>query len=265
MASCSGAPSNRRVLFLHGAGQTRHSWERSARTMATRGWYTIALDIRGHGDSDWAASTDGYTQASFVGDIEAVVEQMGPPVAVVGASMGGLIALQAVARGGLPIVSALVLVDIAPRVEPRGADRVLSFMGAHPEGFASVEEAQEVLAAYDPRRGTQAGSRRIERNLRGAPDGRYRWHWDPKILLAFAGADLEEHGREMLAAARRLTIPALVVRGEHSDVLSVAGAAEFAAAVPGARYVDISGAGHMVVGDQNDPFTECVIQFLEGV
>ncbi|MCQ0010960.1 alpha/beta hydrolase [Actinomadura madurae] len=115
------------VLFLHGGGQTRHSWRGAAGRLARAGWHTLALDTRGHGDSGWAPDGD-YSMDALVADLAAVVAQLGedggaPPV-LVGASLGGLTSLVAVAEKRVS-ARALVLVDVAPRIEPAGrrADR----------------------------------------------------------------------------------------------------------------------------------------------
>lgn len=264
-----GPTSGPAVVLLGGAGQTRQSWGATAARLGDVGYHAVAVDQRGHGDSSWVGDGD-YEMARFVEDLVDLAHGFDSPPAVVGASLGGLAALIGTGWRQLRI-AALVLVDIAPRIEIGGARRVLEFMAAHPDGFDSLDSAVEVIAGYLPerdRRPTKAG---LDRVLR--PDGdRWRWHWDPNVLggigLILEGDDETAAARAtevnslLLDAASRIDIPALLVRGRLSDVVTHEGAQEFLAAVPGAEFVDVSGAGHMVAGDRNDPFTDAVIEFL---
>ena len=130
-----GDPADRPVVLLHGGGQTRHAWGGTAAALATHGWYAIALDMRGHGDSDWADDGD-YTTDTLAADLRCVIAALGRRAAVVGASLGGITALLAEGEAETSISRALVLVDIAPRVEADGVHRIVSFMTGRPEGFA---------------------------------------------------------------------------------------------------------------------------------
>jgi non-heme chloroperoxidase len=249
------------VLFLHGGGQTRNSWGGSARALAAEGWTCTALDLRGHGDSDW--SPDGrYRLDDYADDIAQVVPQLGPHVVLVGASLGGLTSLTVQGRDG-GAAEALVLVDIVPRSSPEGVARIGKFMTDHLDGFASLEDVAEAVAAYTrrPRRRNLEG---LKKNVRLREDGRWYWHWDPALMKALP-ADEPRPGADpaaVLDLARRVTVPVLVVRGLRSDVLDDEGIAEFLSAVPSARVADVAEAGHMVAGDDNDDFTEAVRQFL---
>ncbi|OQY66185.1 MAG: alpha/beta hydrolase [Polyangiaceae bacterium UTPRO1] len=248
------------VLLLPGGGQTRHSWRGTGRAIAHAGWQALALDARGHGDSAWAADGD-YTIDAFAADLRAVVAALGRPPIVVGASLGGITAL--LAEGEAPgTAAAVVLVDVAARIEIAGAERVRAFMSAFPEGFASLEDAADAVAAYLPHRPRPRQLAGLTKSLRRRPDGRWRWHWDPRFLAgARPPAEIANPPR-LAAAAAALTVPTLLVRGRKSDVLSEEGAAHFLGLVPHARYVDVSGAGHMVAGDRNDRFTDAVLEFL---
>jgi len=122
-----GDPSHPPVLLLHGGGQTRHAWGDTAQALAERGWYVVALDLRGHGESDWAPN-GRYAFEDFASDLGGVVRNLSRPPAVVGASLGGMVALLAQGQAIEPLFSAVVLVDIAPDVEPEGIRRVVGFM-----------------------------------------------------------------------------------------------------------------------------------------
>jgi non-heme chloroperoxidase len=249
------------VLLLHGGGQTRHAWGGAARALADDGWRALTVDLRGHGESDWAPDGD-YGFDSFAADVACIARGLAAPPVLVGASLGGIAALLAVGLGGAP-ARALVLVDIAPRVEFAGAERIMAFMTAQPDGFASLEEAADAVASYLPHRERPKDLGGLAKNLRRGADGRLRWHWDPRFMTRdrprVADGDFPNR---MDAAARALRLPTLLVRGRLSDLLSEEGARHFLELVPHARYADVSGAGHMVAGDRNDRFTRVVRDFL---
>ncbi len=262
-----GSPDDRAVLLLHGGGQTRHSWAGTARRLAAEGWYAVALDLRGHGESDW--SPDGaYGVSDFVEDLVAVVRHFEQPPALVGASLGGMTALLAQGESEGGVAAALVLVDVTPRLEQRGVGRIVDFMTAKPEGYASLEEAADAIAAYRRHRSRPHDLSGLAKNLRRGEDGRYRWHWDPRFVnrrglaLARANPGAFHDPDRLLKAVQRLRVPTLLVRGRESDVVSREGAGEFLRAAPHARFIDVSGAGHMVAGDRNDAFSDAVVDFL---
>ncbi len=267
-ASAWGDPADPVVLLLHGGGQTRFAWGSTACALAGRGYYGLALDARGHGESAWAGA-GGYSLDSLVDDIEDVVDQLrgrGSAVALVGASLGGMVALSATTREPQSPAACLVLVDITPRTEPEGVRRIVDFMRAKPEGFASLDDAADAVAEFLPHRPRPSDPAGLAKNLRQGEDGRYRWRWDP----AFVGS--AEYGRrasdtpaKLESAARALRLPTLLVRGGRSDVVSEETAQEFLAMAPHAEYRDVAGAAHMVAGDRNDAFSNAVIEFLERV
>lgn len=247
------------VLLLHGLGQTRHSWRRAAAVLAARGVRAVTIDLRGHGDSDWARPPGTYAVDELVDDAARVVDALGPPLAAVGASLGGFVALLLHADVA-PHLSAIVLVDIAPRVEPDGASRIRTFMQGTRHGFDSLDDAAAAVARYLPGRANAGRADGLAKNLRPAPGGRWRWHWDP-ALLDRPPLDGVPAARIERAAAS-LAIPTLLVRGAESDVLSEQGVDELRALVPHAEVATVGGATHMVAGDENDAFTTSVVPFL---
>jgi pimeloyl-ACP methyl ester carboxylesterase len=260
VADVVGEPNAPTVLFLHGSGQTRQSWGRALEVAATRGYRAISLDLRGHGDSEW--SPDGrYTLDRFAADVRQVIEHLGGPhPIIVGASLGGIIGLMISATPSPP-VRALVLVDIAPRVEQSGAKEVTAFMESAPHGFASVEEAADAVAAYLPHRPRPKDTSGLKRNLR-LRDGRYYWHWDP--AMRHMGRDAKFDGPNPLETlARAVRIPTLLMRGGLSRIVSEEGVREFRELVPHAELVDITDAHHMVAGDANDAFNDAVFTFVD--
>lgn len=256
-----GDPQSPPVLLLHGGGQTRHAWAGTAETLSRAGWYAIALDQRGHGESDWAEDGN-YERERYADDVIEVASELSAPPVLVGASLGGMASLMAVHRAKQPISRALVMVDIATRMESEGLERIFAFMQGAPDGFANLDEAADAVAAYNPHRPRPTDLSGLKKNLREGADGRWRWHWDPRFLEMKTPAEPPREWSELDAAAESLTLPTLLVRGRMSDILSEAGAKVFLEQVPHAKFSDISNAGHMVAGDRNDLFTDAVIEFL---
>jgi pimeloyl-ACP methyl ester carboxylesterase len=254
-----GPPEGPLVLLQHGGGQTRHAWKRVGVALGTAGYRTISFDARGHGDSDWAADGN-YGQSAMVGDLECVIAQLGKrrPV-LVGASMGGGTSLVAVGEDRVD-ATALVLVDIAPKIETEGVAKIEAFMARNPEGFESLQEVADAIASYQPHRKPSGSLAGLVKNVRLGQDGKYHWHWDPRFRTARRSLELRQKRFEQCAA--RLTLPTLLVRGGLSDVLSEEGAQEFLRLAPHSEYVNVLGAAHMVAGDRNDHFGQAVIEFL---
>lgn len=251
------------VVLLHGGGQTRHSWHRTGAWLSGAGWTAVSLDARGHGDSDWAPDGD-YSANALVGDLRGVLAQLDTTPVLVGASMGGGTAMLAQGEGG-DLAGGLVLVDIAPRVEPPGVARIKEFMTAHAAGFASLDEVAAAVRAYNPHRTRPPSEAGLRKNVRLADDGRWYWHWDPAFILITDEPTRAERAERARDAAARITVPTMLVRGRHSDIVSDESVAELLELVPHARYVDVGGAGHMVAGDDNDVFTEHLLDFLDTV
>lgn len=257
------------VLLLHGGGQTRHAWDGAARAIASAGWRAISLDQRGHGDSDWVES-GRYGAMSYAADAIAVAQalrdEIGTPPVAVGASLGGLASL--LAQGIADCFAAIVLVDVVPQMDSAGVGNVVGFMRAHAtEGFTSVEEAADAIAAYLPHRPRPRSLAGLSKNLRLNPDGRWRWHWDPRFVDGPGRFDHDRAEAEprLLAAARDLSVPSLLIRGASSELVTDEVAAAFARLSPQTRQVDIADARHMVAGDRNDAFAGAVLSFLSSL
>jgi pimeloyl-ACP methyl ester carboxylesterase len=255
-----GDPKNPPVLLLHGGGQTRHAWKKTQTALASAGFYSLAMDLRGHGESDWSESGN-YGAVNFIDDLKIVIDSLSAPPVVVGASLGGIVTLVFQGESSEDLTRAVVLVDIAPKVESKGTERILAFMRGHGDGFASLEEAAEAVAAYLHHRKGKGDIEGLKKNLRRRADGRYYWHWDPALLSDQFLAQVGDEAR-LLAAAKNIRVPLLLVRGMLSDVVTADIMEEFLKHVPGAKFVDVPSAGHMVAGDSNDVFTESLIDFL---
>ena len=268
-ADVAGPENGTPVVLFHGGGQTRHSWAGTWRVLGDSGCRALSVDLRGHGDSAWPDDGD-YSFDAFAEDVLAVVASLPSPPILIGASLGGLASLMAVGEAAdqSEVARALVLVDVAHRLEEQGRDRIGEFMTGSLDGFASLEEAADAIAAYNPHRPRPQDLSGLAKNLRQQPDGRWLWHWDPRFLTGrFGSADetrssLLDPGR-LEAAVDNLKIPTLLVRGRSSDLLSEEGAQDFLRRAPHAEFADVAGAGHMVVGDRNEIFNRAILDFVD--
>ena len=256
-ARCEGRGPG--VLLAHGFGQTRQAWLQTQRRLAGAGHASLAWDVRGHGQSGRNPPDSHYSGEQFVADVGTAAAALGPAPVLVGASMGGLTGLMAQASGRL--FSAMVLVDITPRWEAAGVERILGFMNAHPEGFDSFEHAAEQIAAYLPHRRGKKTPAQLAHLLNARPDGRLAWHWDPRLLSEFIpSTDQLQHLIE--DACRQLDIPVLLVSGGRSDLVTSQTVEHFLELAPHARHVQLPEATHMVAGDDNDAFTDTLLHFM---
>ncbi|ORJ63185.1 alpha/beta fold hydrolase [Mycobacterium simiae] len=254
------APADRpTILMLHGGGQNRFSWKNTGQFLADEGYHVIALDSRGHGDSDRAPDAD-YAIETLQADVLHVLRAIGRPVVLIGASMGGLTGILVAESAGPDTVTGLVLVDVVPRYEKNGSARIRDFMLTNVHGFASLEEAADAVSAYLPHRSKPRSPEGLKKNLR-LRDGRWYWHWDPAFMTA-PGDDPELRTDNFERAASQLRIPILLIRGKLSDVVSPEGVQHFLDTVPRAEFVELSHAGHTAAGDDNDAFTDAVVDFV---
>lgn len=249
------------LLLLHGVRDHARSWDWTVQALLADGWRIVALDLRGHGDSDW--SPDGaYALTVFADDLNLVLDQFDRPPVVIGASLGGLASLLVAAKAPEKF-RGLVMVDITAKIEVDGAQEVLDFMGSAHQGFASLDEAADAVSAYLPHRPRPKDTRGLAKNLR-LRDGRYYWHWDPAFMRMGENAgDRLTNAAALEDAARALTIPVLLVRGGKSRIVSDDGAREFQEMVPHADYAHITDAHHMVAGDANDAFNGAIFGFID--
>lgn len=259
-----GVREDRTVLFLHGIGQTRYAWAKVAAHIVRAGWQCVLIDLRGHGESGWAADHD-YSLKVMAGDCAAIVDQLGVAPVIVGASLGGMIAFYAQGMNPGPLTSGLVLVDISLRTNQAAADRIRRFMLSGFDGFDSLQRAASAIAEYrqSPRNGT-ADSPGLRRVLRER-DGRWYWHWDPALVRQFTmTSDTGRMGELREAPLTTIDVPTLLLRGGQSDVTTDEGVIDLLRIAPKAEVVEIAGASHMIASDQNDAFGNAVLDFLDG-
>jgi len=255
-----GDPTAQPVLLMHGGGQTRHSWAAATMELGRRGYHATSIDMRGHGESDWAPDGN-YELGSYRDDVLRVIETLPAPPVIVGASLGGMTGMLAIGETGGSLAKGLVLVDVTPRVEPEGVRRIQEFMTGNLDGFESLEQVADAIAAYNPHRPRPKRLDGLMKNLRER-NGRLYWHWDPAMLVR-PESEMSGRWERIDDAAVKIKVPTLLVKGSESDIVSDDTVAHMRELMPHAGYVDISGAGHMVAGDRNDAFNSAIFSFLD--
>lgn len=248
------------VVMLHGVTGHARTWDHESAALAWR-YRVLALDQRGHGDSD-PPPDDDYTIASLAGDLAAFADALGLQTFVlVGLSLGGRVAIQY--AGTHPgRVSRLVVVDIGPDIAPDGRARVGRMMAGAPERFATADDAFAYLRANNPRYADGLLRERVTQGLRALPDGGVTWKYDRGLRELVRGGRWSDP-IDLWPAWRALTCPTLLVRGAESDILSADIAAKMVEAQRKARLVEVPGAGHTVPGDQPEAFVKLLREFLD--
>jgi esterase len=250
------------LLFLHGGGLTAHTWDLVC--LALRGDHRcLALDQRGHGDSEWSVELD-YGIEAHAADIDAFADELDlPRFVLVGQSLGGM-ASMLYASGHSDLLAALVLVDVGPEVRLEGANRVADFVMA-PAELDSVDEFVEMAQSFNRRRDPRLLRISLLHNLRRLPNGKWTWKYDRRHLSPAGFRELTERLAELRDDLPRITCPALVVRGASSDVFSDDDAARAAALLPLGEWVRIEGAGHTVQGDNPKALANELREFVRRI
>ena len=255
-----GEPRMPKVLMLHGFAQTCHSWDFAALSLCDR-YHVLALDQRGHGDSEWSADGD-YSPAAHQRDIAAIVQALGlSDFVLIGLSMGGRNALTYAAEHP-ERVRGLVLVDSAPEQRSTGAEAIRRFV-AEKDELDSFEEFVARVKGYNPLRSEEQIRGSLRHNLKQLPNGSWTWKYD-KVLRS--PGHLPRPDPDMTARlwgyVKRVRCPTLVVRGAESDVVSKDATEEVCRRVRDCRLAVVERAGHLVPGDNPSRFNEVVSDFL---
>ncbi len=253
------------IVLMHGGGQTRHAWGSTGEMLSKSGFYVFSLDLRGHGDSQWHPDGD-YLIDSYKDDLISILNQVGKPASLVGASLGGMVALSLASDlNKKDLVTSLVMVDIGLYPNEEGSNEIVSFMQSGITGFANLDEASDAVSAYLPHRKRPRDNRGLEKNLRLKGDGRYYWHWDPRFLDERAGDSRENQKEKNIRLAKNISIPTLLIRGALSNVVTQKEIDDFLTSIPHAEFQEINNAAHMVAGDRNDIFAKSAIKFLKKI
>jgi pimeloyl-ACP methyl ester carboxylesterase len=242
------------LLLLHGGAQTAHSWDEVAPDLS-RDHHVLALDQRGHGDTEWAPA-GRYRRDDFVADIAAFLDDRDwLAAAVMALSLGGLNAIAFAARHP-ERVTGLVVVDVAPTINAAGGKAIVAQLSVR--DFASLEEAVARAQAFNPLRSAENIRGRLRHALREGPDGRWAYKFDPNI----GGGGLETDFERLWEQVAQVRCPTLLVRGAQSAILSRESAARFVRELPGSTVVEVPAAGHSVMGDNPAGFISAVRPFL---
>ena len=247
------------VVFLHGGGLTCRTWDLVCLALRDS-YHCLAVDLRGHGDSDWSPELD-YRLDAYVGDLGRLVELLRlERFVLVGMSLGGLVTI---AYGGRnpERLAGVVLVDVGPTVQGEGARRVRDFM-ALPSELDSVEDFVERALSFNPRRDAVLLRQSLLHNLRRLPSGKWTWKYDRRSIDRGHVEDFEQRGHELWECVGRIACPALVVRGAESNLFSDEDAERLAEAFPRAELARVEGAGHTVQGDNPAELVAVLRRFL---
>jgi esterase len=253
-----GNKEQRPILFLHGGALTAHTWDLCCLALRDD-YHCMALDQRGHGDSDWAPDAD-YSISAQREDVKGFAEAIGlDHFVLVGMSMGAINGLAYAIRYP-ETLSALVLIDAGPDVRRRGSSRIRDFVngGAKPESLDAIIER---ALAFNPRRDPKVLRRSLMHNLRRQEDGNWVWKYDRRRFQQMGEAHAAE--RQGLAdGLARVTCPTLVVRGAESDVFHEEDGERLAQRLPDGRFITIPLAGHTVQGDNPKDLAAALRNFL---
>jgi pimeloyl-ACP methyl ester carboxylesterase len=234
----SGPPE---VVLLHGGAQNAHTWDTVALALDRP---VLAIDLPGHGRSDWRADHH-YSPPALAADVEVVVRERAPEAALlVGMSLGGLTALCLTARAP-DLVRRLAVVDVTPGTDRAKAEPIITFVSG-PERFESFDALLERTVAHNPTRSVSSLRRGVLHNATEDPDGSWRWRWDPQHL---PGAVNVEFG-DLWATVDAVRVPFLLLRGSLSGVVDDDDVAEVRRRVPSVRVEVVDGAGHSIQGDR---------------
>ena len=257
-----GSPGKRPLLLLHGGMQSAHTWDLIAIAMK-RDFHVVAMDLRGHGDSDWAAEGD-YAHAAHMGDIMGLVQHLGwETLSLIGLSMGGLAAMHLAAEHSNKL-DALVIVDVGPELNTRGVGRIANFVSG-PRELDSIDDFVQRALEYNPRRRPEQLRYSLTHNLRQLPNGKWTWKYDPRFGLRSTQAGKQTPPidfSELWDKLRQIECPTLVVRGGESDVLPEKTAQRMQETIPECRLVTVPKAGHTVPQDNSAGFLAEVRPFL---
>ena len=255
-----GGNSHQHVLFLHGGALTAHTWDLICLSLRSD-YHCLALDLRGHGDSEWSPGMD-YSISTHGQDVEQFVDALGlERVVVIGMSRGGLVGIELAARQD-DLVDRLVLVDVGPEIRTLGTDRIRAFV-RQPAELHSVDAFVERALQFNPRRNRDLLRTSVMHNLRELPDGTWTWKYDRRHFGRWDHM-FDAARRDLAGRLPLISCPTLVVRGEMSDVFTVEDAENVVARLPNGRWVSIPRAGHTVQGDNPAQLVLALREFLEG-
>ena len=256
-----GNPRHPPVVFIHGYAQNAHTWDFSALALRDS-FHVIAIDLRGHGESDWSPQND-YSVQAYLSDLAEMIRHLGlHSVTIVGLSLGGTIAYSFAALYPGK-VDRLVVVDTGPELNTRGRGRIQRFTSK-----LDILDSFDLFVAramkYNPRRPEWQVRGSLRHSLRELPDGRWTWKYDPKLRDPKRSAPKRPQTPEgRWTLWKSIKCPTLLIRGEQSDLLDRTVAERMIDTLPGSQFVEVAGSGHLVPGDKPLAFQASLLRFLE--
>jgi pimeloyl-ACP methyl ester carboxylesterase len=250
------------LVLLHGGAQNAHTWDTVALAL---GRPLVAVDLPGHGHSDWRADGD-YTIENMATDVTVVMRSLAPGARfLVGMGLGSPVAVLVTARHP-ELVDRLALIDSGGGPSPAGAAPRQSKAGATVTEFVTGQQTfptfDEMLARtvrYNVNRSERSLRRGVTHNAKQLEDGTWTWRWDPAHTRSTRDFSV------LTEAYAALQVPVTLIRGELSDIVTDEGAAAFIEAHPGSRLVTIAGAGHGVQGDRPLELASALSEILGGL
>lgn len=257
------------MILLHGGGNEAHLWDDFVPCVAKH-YRVIAVDQRGHGDSDWD-SEGRYDTEHLVNDLEALTDSLAiDRFVLIGFSMGGRVSMGFAGRHPERLAG-LVLIDIGPELDPRGIIRIgQENQSQRAAVFTSIDEYTALLSLNYPAGQPDALIRMARHGLRQRDDGLFELKSDPKLRRARADDDAaraKENAfiQEQWDALAKIPCPTLVVRGAASDILSPDIADRMVDEVlKNGQLAIIPQAAHSVMTDNPKAFDEAVSRFVLG-
>ena len=257
-----GAPDAQPILLLHGGHQSAHSWDLVSLHLAQK-YRIIALDQRGHGDSEWARNGD-YSNLTMAQDAQAFVAAIGlqRPI-IMGHSMGGRNTLL-MTRMNPEYPGALVIVDVGPETMEAGRKTISSFVKRN-EIFDDLEHFIRNVREYDPYRSREHIERTVKYNMLERADGKYISKCDYRRWRGEIEVHDENRDAISLGDLASFKMPALVVRGANSNILADDAAERFREALPKGNLVTVPDCGHNVHSQNTRGFIDAVGKFLSSL
>jgi esterase len=241
-----GTAGKRPVLFLHGGGLNAHTWDLVCLSLRDD-FHCLALDLRGHGDSEWSPQGD-YAIASHVRDVEGFVDLLGlKDFVLVGMSLGAVTAASYASVHGQEL-AALVIIDAGPEIQRAGGQKIRDFV-VDTATLDSIDEFVAKAISFNPRRDPRLLRRSLLYNLRATPDGKWMRKNDTRHMGVRPFESIIDESRRQWDGVPSISCPTLVVRGANSDVFRDEDAAKLAASLRNGRWVKVDNAGHTVQGD----------------
>ena len=254
-----GDKNNPVCVLLHGFAQSAHSWDFISLSLSHK-YRVIALDQRGHGDSDWDKSRN-YSTPYFVNDLKNLINSQNiSKFNLIGLSMGGKNSYF-YASENQEYLNKLVIVDTGPETIKKGTSNIRNFVQMEDE-LNSIEEFIQRIKKYNPHRTEEHIRGNILNNIKQLDNGKWTWKYDSHLRSGFNNRNKNNNPSESWEALEKIATPTLIVKGGKSDILSSEILEKMTTVMSNAKSKTIEESGHLVPGDKPKEFTELIFDFL---